>query len=110
MLLRQTHWAAFAALVSTALMAGCSSGAAVELPVPDHVILITLDTTRADHLSSYGYHLQTSPFLDEIAERSVVFDRAYAQSATTKPSHASLCPDSGAGLGWRPCSHADSDC
>jgi arylsulfatase A-like enzyme len=60
------------------------------LPVPDHVVLITVDTLRADHLSSFGYPIETSPWIDSVVERGVVFRRAYSHSATTKPSHASL--------------------
>jgi len=54
------------------------------------LVLVTLDTLRADHLGVYGYPRQTSPFLDEIASRGVVFERAYAPMATTAPSHASI--------------------
>lgn len=56
---------------------------------PD-VIVITLDTTRVDHLSAYGYERDTSPFLREFAAESVVFDRAYASSSWTVPTHASM--------------------
>jgi len=57
---------------------------------PKRVILVTLDTTRADHLSAYGYDFNTSPWFDRMAADGVAFGRAYSQSATTKPSHASL--------------------
>jgi hypothetical protein len=53
-------------------------------------VLVTLDTLRADHLGLYGYPRPTSPFLDELASRGVVFERAYAPMATTAPSHASI--------------------
>ena len=53
-------------------------------------MLVTLDTLRADHLGVYGYPRPTSPFLDELASRGVVFERAYAPMATTAPSHASI--------------------
>jgi len=56
----------------------------------DHVFLITIDTLRADHLSCYGYPRKTSPFLDQLAESSIQFMNAYAHSATTAPSHASM--------------------
>jgi len=55
-----------------------------------NIILITLDTTRADHLSFYGYHRQTSPNLAELVEESVVYTNAIAPSSWTLPSHASL--------------------
>jgi arylsulfatase len=54
------------------------------------VLLVTLDTTRPDHLSSYGYERETSPQLDALASRSVLFTRAWSTSAWTLPAHASL--------------------
>lgn len=54
------------------------------------VILITLDTTRADHLSCYGYDRHTSPNLDWLADESVLYERAVAPSSWTLPSHAAL--------------------
>ena len=57
---------------------------------PERIVLVVVDTLRADHLGSYGYRRPVSPFLDSLAERGVLFLRAYAQSSTTQPSHASL--------------------
>ncbi|MCZ6507562.1 MAG: sulfatase, partial [Acidobacteria bacterium] len=62
----------------------------IDLPTVNRVVLVTIDTLRADHLSSFGYPLETTPWLDSIVERGVVFRRAYSHSATTKPSHSSL--------------------
>ncbi len=62
-------------------------GRAAELP---NVVVITLDTTRADHLGLYGYFRDTSPVLDELAREALVFDRAIAPMATTLPTHVSL--------------------
>ena len=61
-------------------------------PIPDraNVLLITLDTTRADHLSAYGYFRSTTPNLARLSRRSLIFDRAWAPMATTLPSHTSL--------------------
>ena len=61
-------------------------------PEPDNlkVILISLDTLRADHLSSYGYHRNTSPNIDELAKDGVLFENTYAQSSWTLPSHMSM--------------------
>ncbi len=56
----------------------------------DHVFLIIIDTLRADHLGCYGYPRNTSPFIDSLAEKGVVFEKAYSQSASTGPSHASI--------------------
>lgn len=55
-----------------------------------NVLLITLDTTRADYLGCYGCAEQTSPNLDKLASESVVFDLAIAQAAVTPVSHASI--------------------
>jgi arylsulfatase A-like enzyme len=54
------------------------------------VVLVTLDTTRADHLGCYGYAGDTSPNLDRFAERAVLYERAYSTSSWTTPSHASI--------------------
>jgi arylsulfatase A-like enzyme len=55
-----------------------------------NILLIVLDTTRVDRLSSYGYTRRTSPNLDKLANESVVYTRAIANSNSTLPSHASL--------------------
>jgi arylsulfatase A-like enzyme len=49
-----------------------------------------IDTLRADHLSSYGYKRETTPFIDELAKRGALFERAIAQSSWTAPSMASI--------------------
>ena len=54
------------------------------------VILITLDTVRADHLSSYGYSRLTSPNIDEIANEGIRFINAICQVPLTRPSHFSI--------------------
>ena len=56
----------------------------------DHILLITLDTLRADHMSCYGYPRETTPFIDSIAAGGVRFTRAFAPMATTAPSHATM--------------------
>lgn len=55
-----------------------------------NVLLIVMDTTRADHVSSYGYHRRTTPNVDRLAQEGVLFEQAYAPSPWTLPSHASL--------------------
>lgn len=57
---------------------------------PWNVILIVLDTVRADHASPYGYGRDTTPALGELARRGVLFDNALAQSDWTLPAFASL--------------------
>ena len=56
---------------------------------PD-ILLVVIDTLRADHLSLYGYERPTSPRLDELAKDGLWFHRAYAQSGWTLASFASL--------------------
>ncbi len=84
---RAAHWRlAFAALVSL-LAAACS---AREPERPQHVLLIVVDTLRADHLSIFGYPRPTSPNIDRLARNGVLFKRAISQSSFTSPSMVSL--------------------
>lgn len=55
-----------------------------------NVILISIDTLRADHLGCYGYQRDTSPHIDALAEDGIRFANAYASSSWTLPSHVSL--------------------
>lgn len=58
---------------------------------PPNVLLISLDTLRADHMSLYGYSRPTSPELDAWASRhAVVFESAVAAAGSTLPSHTSM--------------------
>jgi arylsulfatase A-like enzyme len=74
-------------LTGLAVAIGCSD-AADHSPAP--VILITLDTVRADHLGCYGYRLPTSPALDQFASAATLYMQAKATAPWTLPSHASL--------------------
>ena len=58
--------------------------------VPRHLVLVTVDTLRADHMGVYGYPRKTTPFLDGLAAEGVVFENAYSTSGTTIPSHLSM--------------------
>jgi len=82
---KERRWAPCVALVALFSLWGCGQPA----PAPD-ILLITLDTTRADRLGSYGYSAAETPALDSLAETGVRFDRARAQVPLTLPSHASL--------------------
>jgi len=59
-------------------------------PKYTNLILITIDTLRADHLGCYGYRENTSPFLDEFARNGVLFSNAYVQIPLTLPSHTAI--------------------
>ena len=55
-----------------------------------NVILVSLDTLRADHLSIYGYERRTSPYLESVMSSAVLFKAAYSQASWTLPSHISM--------------------
>jgi arylsulfatase A-like enzyme len=59
-------------------------------PGSPNVLVVVVDTLRADHLPLYGYNRSTSPHFDAMAKRGVVFDNAIAPSSWTLPSHASM--------------------
>ena len=60
------------------------------LPAKSNILLITVDTLRADHLSSYGYGRETSPVIDRLAAEGVRFDQTAVQWPKTSPSFASI--------------------
>jgi arylsulfatase A-like enzyme len=64
------------------------------LPQPPHkalnVLLLVMDTVRADHLSLHGYHRDTSPNLIRVASQGIQFEQAQATAPWTLPSHASM--------------------
>jgi arylsulfatase A-like enzyme/Tfp pilus assembly protein PilF len=77
------------------LLAACASTAAsappnTAAPPRPNIVLITLDTTRADRMGFLGSERGLTPNLDELARRGVVFSRAYAQVPLTTPSHATI--------------------
>ncbi|NQZ97032.1 MAG: sulfatase [Myxococcales bacterium] len=55
-----------------------------------NVLLISIDTLRADHLGVYGYSRDTSPALDRLAEESIVFANAFSPAPRTLPSHVMM--------------------
>jgi arylsulfatase A-like enzyme len=56
---------------------------------PD-VIIISIDTLRADHMGCYGYYRNTTPRLDRLAAEATLFEETYSPSSWTLPAHASL--------------------
>ena len=90
-----------AALAILALLAGCRPEAppleqpeappTAPLSASDPpVILISIDTLRADHLGCYGYPRPISPAIDRFRHDAVLFEQAIAQAPSTLPSHASM--------------------
>ena len=76
----------FPFLLALAAAAGFAATAARKAPL--NVILITIDTVRADHLGCYGYKNIQTPTLDALARDGIVFERAISQVPLTWPSHA----------------------
>ncbi|HEM45902.1 MAG TPA: hypothetical protein ENO23_02545, partial [Alphaproteobacteria bacterium] len=77
------------ALALALLAAVGASGCGGERPRPD-VLLVTIDTLRPDWIHAYGFDKETSPHIDALAARGVVFDRAIAAASLTAPAHASI--------------------
>ena len=51
-----------------------------------NIVVLAIDTLRADHLGCYGYHRPTSPEIDQLADQSVLFERAFAAGIPTMPA------------------------
>jgi len=84
------RWSAVASVVVVALcllLARASRGSSSRRP---NVILISIDTLRADHLGCYGYDKPTTPALDAFRREGVLFRTAIASAPSTLPSHASI--------------------
>lgn len=73
-------------MLAGSLLAGCGRPEARRLDV----LLVTVDTLRADFVHSYGFAAETTPNLDALARRGVLFETAIAASTATVPSHASI--------------------
>ncbi len=78
-----------------------------EIPEKKQIILISVDTLRGDHLSSYGYPRDTSPQLSRLVEDSAYYTNAYANGCWTMPSHMSLLTGTlpsrhGVNIYWEP--------
>lgn len=84
---RRRWWLVIAGLV--AFTVGAAAYRYWQAP-PLSVILVTFDTTRADHLGAYGFRDGQTEAFDEFARRGVVFERAYAPAPVTLPSHATM--------------------
>src|SRR5437899_3438163 len=73
-----------------AMAVACSSGGPTSKPTARSLLLITVDTLRADHVGAYGWSRARTPALDGLAKGGALFDRAYAAAPITLPSHATL--------------------
>jgi arylsulfatase A-like enzyme/lipopolysaccharide biosynthesis regulator YciM len=78
------------ALGTTLAAVGGWRYARASAPVPGPIILISVDTLRADHLPAYGYRNVTTPAIDALARDGIVFERAYGHAVQTLPAHVAL--------------------
>jgi arylsulfatase A-like enzyme len=83
------------ALVGLVALAAAASGCRGAFRAPvlapgTPVVLVTIDTLRADHLPAYGYRAVATPHLDALAREGVLFENAWTPSPLTLPAHASL--------------------
>ncbi|NOY25234.1 MAG: sulfatase [Oligoflexia bacterium] len=81
-----------AGLLALPMLLACSRG---DRPLPagstqPDIVLVSIDTLRADHLSAYGYDRPTSPFLDELAAAGTRFEHARSASPWTLPAHTTM--------------------
>lgn len=73
------------------LSANCKKKNLSSYKYPDaNIILILIDTLRADHLGCYGYHRNTSPEIDKLANEGIIFKNMLAQTSWTRPGTASI--------------------
>jgi arylsulfatase A-like enzyme/Flp pilus assembly protein TadD len=94
-------WARTAAAV--AVWGGLTAAIPARAAVPRNVLLITIDTLRADRVGAYGNPNGLTPALDALAREGTVFERAYAHVPLTLPSHACIL------LGLTPPEHGVRD-
>src|SRR6187455_2498 len=82
-------------LIIVALAVGLAAAggwryARASAPVSGPIIVISIDTLRADHLPAYGYSRVKTPAIDALAADGVLFERAYSHAPQTLPAHASM--------------------
>ena len=99
----QRRWLAWGSVLLA--LACCSGGPERSAPLAGYdVLLIVVDALRADHLGSYAYTRDTSPFIDSLARQGIVFESAIANSSYTRESVAALLtgqlPSRSGAVGW----------
>lgn len=83
-------WGLHGLLLALAVAVSCADRPEPDDPTRRNLILISIDTLRADRLGAYGYDRDTSPTLDALAARGVRFETVIAESSWTLPSHITL--------------------
>tara|TARA_R110002126_G_scaffold64513_17_gene165264 strand:+ start:2980 stop:4593 length:1614 start_codon:yes stop_codon:yes gene_type:complete len=79
----------FAALLALTSLVGCGDGDE-DAPRRPNVLIVSIDTLRADHVGCYGYERDTTPALDALAAQGVRFERCLSTTSWTLPSHLSM--------------------
>lgn len=77
------------AVLLLSVLAGCEQPTASPAE-PPNILFISIDTLRRDHLGCYGYHRDTSPNIDALADAGTRFEQAISSCSWTLPSHASM--------------------
>ena len=72
------------AVFLAAMLSACSR------PPADNLLFVSFDTTRADHISAYGYRYATTPNIDALAREGVLFERAFTHVPSTLPAHTTI--------------------
>ncbi len=80
----------FIAVLIALLSLSCRQQPRAPQPDPANVIIVMVDTLRADHMSTYGYERKTTPFISKFASQAIVFEHARSQASCTFPSVNSL--------------------
>src|SRR5436190_8485778 len=88
--LRFTFIVFFAALGTVLAAVGGWRYARASAPVSGPIVVISIDTLRADHLPAYGYKNVRTPAVDALAADGVLFERAYSHAPQTLPAHAAI--------------------
>src|SRR3954467_9542206 len=87
---RRTLILASVALGTALSAAGGWRYARASAPLNGPIIIISIDTLRADHLPAYGYQKVKTPAIDLLAANGIVFERAYSHTPQTLPAHTAL--------------------
>ncbi len=88
------HWSRVFIIFIMSVSVGCilpgNTDPGPSHSTPPNVVLITIDTLRADHLGCYGYAGVKTPHIDALARQGIVFQQAYTPVPVTFPSHVSI--------------------
>jgi len=83
-------WSYILIVLILAIVVAAIVACLISRPRALNIILITIDTTRADRLGIYGYERPLTPNIDRFAAKAIVFEQAYCQVPITPPSHSTM--------------------